>query len=126
MRERLNIEEIRVTDTELILQVNESADLAGMKATGQMLVDSSNFAFIYLMEKNDEYTYVVMAEGGWPLLKEGLAKELPFVMSNGVRQVVLDHANDELTYLIDNISGNSNYGEEMVTKVEAVFSPTHP
>lgn len=101
------------------LQVTEPINA---KPTGQVLVDSDAFAFIYIVEENEQYSYLTFGEAVWPNLVELLEKEQnPSIEMNGVL-VELEGFYDELTYLLFNIEGNSNYGDEFVERVEKAFA----
>ncbi|WP_042455322.1 UPF0738 family protein [Neobacillus dielmonensis] len=103
----------------VLLQAAEP--IKGFVPSGQILVDSEHFSFIYLMEDQADYTYIVLTEAIWPLLKLAMEQNLPVYIEHGEVQVELECFRDEMDYLITNIKGNSNYGNEMVSKVEAVF-----
>ncbi|HYK71897.1 MAG TPA: hypothetical protein VEV44_02035 [Pseudoneobacillus sp.] len=51
----------------------------------------------------------------------GLENSLSPVLFNQKETLPLPLFNEELEYLIENIRGNSNYGEAMVEKVESIF-----
>lgn len=122
MREKIQVEKvIRNEENEVILLVNNDFPVSEIIATGQMLVDSSELAFVYIVEKNESFIYVKLGQNTWPNLKEGLENNSQFKLSNGEETLELPNLREELMYLIDNIKGNSNYGEEMVTKVEECF-----
>lgn len=122
MREKIHVENvIRNEENEVILLVNNDFPVSEIIATGQMLVDSSELAFVYIVEKNESFVYVKLGENTWPILKEELESNSDFKLSNEKETSDLPNLREELMYLIDNIKGNSNYGEEMVTKVEACF-----
>lgn len=121
MNDVLNINHINFNRTELIFEMDSSKDLNNLKPSGQMLVDSAGFSFVYLLENNDSYTYIKIPEIYWNDLKEVLHRRIPVIVTNGKEKVYLEQFHEELTYLIENIKGNSNYGEEMVRKIEVVF-----
>ena len=122
MREKIHVEKvIRNEENDVILLVNNDFPVSEIITTGQMLVDSSELAFVYIVEKNDSFIYVKLGENTWPILKEELESNRNFKLSNGKQISELPNLREELLYLIDNIKGNSNYGEEMVTKVEECF-----
>jgi Family of unknown function (UPF0738) len=106
---------------ELLLEIDSNHKLTDLKASGQMLVDSDGCSFIYLLENADTYTYISIPETVWNDLKTAVSKNLPVIVTNGSEKIFLTNFQEELTYLIENIKGNSNYGEEMVNKVETVF-----
>ncbi|MDQ0153914.1 UPF0738 family protein [Robertmurraya andreesenii] len=110
-----------MSDNECLLQVGPEINLDGIIATGQMLVDSDECAFVYLLEKEQDYTYVIIQEPVWTDLKRVLAGNLRVFLGNEEERIELVNFLDELAYLIENIKGNSNYGEIMVAKVEEIF-----
>ncbi len=122
MKEKLQVLNAEMTDSKLILKVEESYPVNELSAKGQILVDSDAFAFIYLAEKGDQYVYIVMSKDIWPSLKQGLEAGAPIFLSNGLDNLELADWKEEMEYLIDNIEGNGNYGEEMERSVTAVFS----
>ncbi|WP_394235393.1 hypothetical protein [Niallia oryzisoli] len=109
------------SNNELQLELNSQDDLSGLKPSGQMLVDSEGLSFIYLLENDDAYTYISVPDTIWNTLKAVISDSLPVVVTNGREQLLLEQFQEELEYLIENIKGNSNYGEKMMNKVEAVF-----
>lgn len=106
---------------ELVLQVEEGASILEMKPMGQMLVDSDQLSFIYVVDKDDDYTYISIPEATWPKLKKTLENAAAVYITDQKEQLLLTDFHEELSYLIENIKGNSNYGEVMVEKVEALF-----
>lgn len=106
---------------ELVLHVEEGASILEMKPMGQMLVDSDQLAFIYVVDKDDDYTYISIPESTWPKLKNALENCTAIYITDQNEQLLLTDFHEELSYLIENIKGNSNYGEVMVEKVEALF-----
>jgi hypothetical protein len=122
MSKKLVINSVSVNNqTELQMEVDHDTSLNNYKASGQMLVDSDGLSFVYLLEKEDEYTYIVIPNTVWRDLKIALTEQLPVSLSNDSERLLLNQFHEELSYLIENIKGNSNYGEKMVDEVEAVF-----
>ncbi|WP_066054877.1 hypothetical protein [Robertmurraya korlensis] len=122
MREKIYVEKaIKTEKNEVVLLVNNDFPIKELKATGQVLVDSTELAFVYIVEKNESFSYIALSLTTWPILKEGLENHSEYKLSNGEETIALPNLHEELLYLIDNIKGNSNYGEEMVTKVEECF-----
>ncbi|MCM3707106.1 MULTISPECIES: UPF0738 family protein [Cytobacillus] len=121
MKQKLTIVNAEWVGNELILGI-ESRTVSGLTAMQQVLADSDNLSFIYIAEKNDDYTYISLPETVWPELKKALDGRLP-VYASDTNQARLELAgfHEELGDLIENIRGNSNYGDEMVEKVENVF-----
>jgi hypothetical protein len=122
MSEKLVINSVSVNNgTELQMEVDQQTSLNNYKASGQMLVDSDGLSFVYLLEKEEDYTYIVIPNTVWNELKTALTEQLPVYLSNQGERLLLNQFHEELSYLIENIKGNSNYGEKMVNEVEAVF-----
>ncbi len=119
MKQRITITHASITETMLRLEVSES--LTGLKPAGQILVDSDQYSFIYLMEEQEDYTYIVLPEPVWPFVKDAQDRLLPVQLIGPDQEIELIHFHDELSFIISNIKGNSNYGNEMVAKVEAIF-----
>ncbi|GHH98458.1 hypothetical protein [Neobacillus kokaensis] len=119
MKQRLTVSKASITETKLQLEVSES--LSGLIPAGQILVDSEQYSFIYLMEDQEDYTYIVLPEQIWSELKSALEQVLPVWLSGSDQELELLHFHDELGFIIGNIKGNSNYGKEMVEKVEEIF-----
>jgi Family of unknown function (UPF0738) len=119
MNKRITINKANFLDSKLYLHASES--ISGLSPAEQILVDSKEFSFVYLMENHEGYTYIEMNEPIWPLLKKGLEQKIPVLALFEDEQMELTNFNEELNDLINNIRGNSNYGAEMVTKVEEIF-----
>jgi len=119
MKKKILIQKAVLTDSKLILETDESIN--GLIPGEQILVDSDNSAFIYLMEDQEDYTYIVLSEDLWSYLKTANEQKLSVLVRSNKEQVELINFYDELEYILSNIKGNSNYGEELVTKVEEFF-----
>lgn len=121
MKKILKINQSLVNPPELVFAIDEAISLENVKASGQMLVDSAECSFVYLLENDEAYTYLKIPESLWNDLREALARNLRVTVINGKQKITLVNFLEELSYLIENIKGNSNYGEEMVQKVEVLF-----
>lgn len=123
MPNRIEVTESIWKDNALILS-GFAAGLEGeMKATGQMLVDSDHFAFVYVVEYKQAFYYAILQEQVWPQLKKALESKsrVPVFLSIGNRTLELAGIHEELSYLLGNIKDNANYGEEMEKKVIDAF-----
>jgi hypothetical protein len=119
MNKRITITKANFLDNKLFLQTSEP--ISGLSPAEQILVDSKEFSFVYLMENQEGYTYIDLKESIWPLLKKVMDQSIPVWILSRDTQLELTNFYEELTELINNIRGNSNYGAEMVTKVEKIF-----
>ncbi|MBD7938094.1 MULTISPECIES: UPF0738 family protein [Cytobacillus] len=106
---------------ELLLEIDSTLSVKDFEPREQMLVDSDHLSFIYITEKNDDYTYIMLHESLWQQLKQSLVVNGEVYLYDGKEKLKLPLFHEELQYLIENIRGNSNYGDEMVEKVEAMF-----
>ena len=88
---------------------------------GQIITDSDNMTFIYLMDNGENYSYVFFEQDVWPQLVDVMTSTDP-VLHWGDQQAVLHNFRDELEGLIYNIEGNSNYGEAFSRAVEQAFT----
>jgi hypothetical protein len=119
MQKRIIINSAYISDTNIIFEANET--VSGLIPRDQMLVDSDHFSFIYIMEKENEFTFLVLTESIWPLLNDALEDNLSVILTFNNEQIELTNFQEELANSISNIKGNGNYGEQMVEKVETVF-----
>src|SRR3954454_15564894 len=122
MSEKLVIHRVNVNNQkEIQMEVDQQISLNQYRASGQMLVDSDGLSFVYLLEKEEDYTYIVIPNTVWKELKIALTEQLPVYLSKQSERLLLNQLHEELSYLIENIKGNSNYGEKMVNEVETIF-----
>lgn len=87
----------------------------------QVLADSDNMSFVYIVEVNEQFMYVGLSDNMWPHLKNVLQDDKKVFLEVNKQVVELTAMKEELTYLISNIEGNVNYGDDMVARVEEVF-----
>jgi len=90
-------------------------------AGGQLITDSDNMAFVYLMDSQDGYTYVQFPKIVWPLLAVSLSSNQEPKIAWGESDIQLTNFREELEMLIFNIEGNHNYGAEFTEAVEEAF-----
>lgn len=121
MGKKVHVTSAKIANNKLVLNVDENIEFKNVVAKEQMLVDSDHISFVYILEVNEEFTYIVIPEAIWPTLKMAIEKSFTPVLFNQKEALPLPMFYEELEYLIDNIRGNSNYGEAMVEKVENTF-----
>jgi hypothetical protein len=93
----------------------------GLKPRNHMLVDSDNLEFLYILESDEDYVYVSIPHTVWPACKQMLDENKKAYVKVNETKIELEQMKEELEYLISNIEGNANYGEELVNNVEAIF-----
>ncbi|MHA7136097.1 hypothetical protein ACRTEV_02300 [Rossellomorea arthrocnemi] len=105
----------------LYLHTDQADLLQGTTAAGQIIADSDRYAFVYLAENEEEYVYLYLEESIWDELKKALQDKSAVIAKSDDYSLELDQFTEELDYLVTNIEGNGNYGDEMVKKVESIF-----
>ncbi|WP_157796188.1 UPF0738 family protein [Bacillus xiapuensis] len=121
MRKTIHFKRTSWSGNELQLHAEEPVSLANVTASGQMIVDSDNLAFVYLAEEQDDYIYLYIHEDTWGDLRKAWKDGADLVAAGRDAHLALTNWKEELSYLVSNIEGNSNYGEAMVATVENVF-----
>lgn len=102
--------------------VNETGEPLQIRSTGQMIVDSEDAAFIYLVEENNAYSHIRFPKQMWPSLADAVQQGTDIYLRNGAEHLHLHNFVEELQGLLFNIEGNSNYGEQFVAAVEEIFA----
>ncbi|MEG0386315.1 MAG: hypothetical protein RR642_16365 [Solibacillus sp.] len=122
MRKLHIIERVEMVDQQLHFILNEKEQHIQLQTTGQVIVDSDNETFLYIVEENNAYSYISFTKEIWPqLLQMVLSDQTPFLRLHD-RQIELTNFVEELSMLLFNIEGNGNYGEVFVVAVEQEFS----
>nr|WP_309101298.1 hypothetical protein [Fredinandcohnia onubensis] len=122
MQKRIEISEMNTSNNQLeLIAEKPNFDPAGLQASGQMLVDSDSLAFIYKLENEKEFIYVSLPSSIWPTLKNVISEKQKVILHLEENEIELIDIIPELEYLLQNIEGNTNYGNEMVELVEKTF-----
>ncbi|WP_375346452.1 hypothetical protein ACEWPB_05100 [Priestia megaterium] len=122
MHNRIDITTCVMKSNELHLKADPiETEIEQLEDTKQMLVDSDNMSFVYVVDINDQFMYVGLSDNIWANLKHVLHKDMKVFLEINKKVVELSAVKEELSYLISNIEGNVNYGDEMVARVEEVF-----
>lgn len=101
--------------------IQEQEPAESLEASGQMIADSDDPAFVYLLDTGTQYIYIRFEEPLWPSLTEALQHDgLPLLVW-GSQVMPLAAFQEELWMLLENIKGNNNYGELFQTAVEKAF-----
>lgn len=99
-----------------VLNVFTEADVENCTAVSQMIVDSDDFSFIYLLDNGVDYVRLHFVSETWEMLERYRNQKI--VLNETLE---LSNFYDELNYLISNIEGNNNYGKEFEAKVVETF-----
>ncbi|MHA7745342.1 UPF0738 family protein [Priestia aryabhattai] len=122
MHNRIDITTCVMKSNELHLKADPiETEIEQLEDTKQMLVDSDNMSFVYVVDINDQFMYVGLSDNIWANLKHVLHKDMKVFLEINREVIELSAVKEELSYLISNIEGNVNYGDEMVARVEEVF-----
>ena len=122
MHNRIDITTCVMKSNELHLKADPiETEIEQLEDTKQMLVDSDNMSFVYVVDINDQFMYVGLSDNIWANLKHVLHKDMKVFLEINKEVIELSAVKEELSYLISNIEGNVNYGDEMVARVEEVF-----
>ncbi|MCM3773543.1 MULTISPECIES: hypothetical protein [Priestia] len=122
MHNRIDITTCVMKSNELHLKADPiETEIEQLEDTKQMLVDSDNMSFVYVVDINDQFMYVGLSDNIWANLKHVLHKGMKVFLEINKEVIELSAVKEELSYLISNIEGNVNYGDEMVARVEEVF-----
>lgn len=111
---RIYVNEIKIKDDGIYCYSEDPTD--GLVEVGQMLVDSDNYGFAYLLDDGQSYDYLIFVQETWCMLHENRGKKL--IVND---DLVLEHFQEELDYILENVEGNNNYGKEFVSAVEETF-----
>ncbi|MET3407169.1 hypothetical protein ABIC59_004635 [Priestia aryabhattai] len=122
MHNRIDITTCVMKSNELHLKADPiETEIEQLEDTKQMLVDSDNMSFVYVVDINDQFMYVGLSDNIWANLKHVLHKDMKVFLEINKKVIELSAVKEELSYLVSNIEGNVNYGDEMVARVEEVF-----
>lgn len=94
-----------------------------LSPSSRLLVDSDGFAFVYILEDETGFHHIIFHQEMWSALYQALASKQPIVVE--LHQDVhmeLTHFQEEMDFLLENIKGNGNYGEEFEQAVRAAFN----
>lgn len=122
MQKKIYIKSLEQIDDALIFYA-ENTDIAvqELQPKQHMLVDSDNLAFLYILESEQGFVYVSIPHTVWPEWKQLQAEAQKAYVKVNEAMIELEGLQEELEYLIHNIEGNANYGEELVHQVETIF-----
>ncbi|KOS66730.1 hypothetical protein AEA09_18555 [Lysinibacillus contaminans] len=121
MRKIYTIESFSYENQQLYFSLNDNELNLQLKPAAQLIADSDDFSFIYLLDTGEFYQYLRFPPTIWTELVHILqTKQNPMLQ---VGTVVLELTNfyEELEMLVYNIEGNYNYGSEFVQAVEKHF-----
>lgn len=122
MRKSYSIENFKHVNDELYLILNEKVGNLHFQPANQVIADSDDFAFVYLVDTGDAYSYIRFPQVIWPQLVGILQREKDPMLTWGDQSMTLNGFYEELKMLVYNIEGNNNYGAEFSSAVEEAFA----
>ncbi|KOY82428.1 hypothetical protein I6G82_14720 [Lysinibacillus macroides] len=121
MRKIYTIETSNFEQDQLHFSLNDNEEKLQLKPAGQLIADSDDFAFVYLLDAGEDYHYLRFPLSSWENLVHILQKKENPILRIGEASIELTNFYDELEMLVYNIEGNFNYGAEFVQAVEQHF-----
>ncbi|WP_020059805.1 hypothetical protein [Bacillus sp. 123MFChir2] len=122
MQNKIQVKSVEHRENALIFCAENTELCAeGLKARSHVLVDSDNLSFLYILENETAFIYVSIPHTCWEEVKQAMKGDKTMFVRIQDVEIELEQMKEELEYLIGNIEGNANYGEELVNEVERVF-----
>ncbi|PEJ60802.1 hypothetical protein CN692_01555 [Bacillus sp. AFS002410] len=122
MRKMLEINGTIINEDGLFLLLDQSKlNLEQCSEVGTMIADSDESSLLYIIEEKEEFVYVTVPFEYWSDLKKASDQNLNVFLKVAEENLALNNWNDELSYLVQNVEGNFNYGEEFVKQIQSVF-----
>lgn len=121
MRKMVRVQNSGIIDGHIQFYIQEQEPAEALEAAGQMIADSDEPAFVYLVDTGTQYIYVRFEEPLWPAMTKALQKEELPLLVWGSQVLPLAAFQEELWMLLENIKDNNNYGEVFRTAVETAF-----
>lgn len=122
MRNVYLITQFDVVHNEIHFSLNEKKQLSQFQPTGQVLADSDNQAFLYIIDEQDAYSYLCFDQAIWPQLLQMVQLDQKAMLTMADGTLELTDFTDELKALLFNIEGNGNYGDSFVEMIEKAFA----
>ncbi|MEY8348474.1 hypothetical protein AALF16_09210 [Bacillus cereus] len=122
MQNKIQVKSVEERENALIFCAeNTEIQVEELKARNHVLVDSDHLSFLYILENEAAFIYVSIPHTCWEAMNSAMKSEKAMFVRVNNTEIELEQLKEEVEYLIENIEGNANYGEELVTAVEKVF-----
>lgn len=121
MRKMIRVQDSEITEERIQFFIQEQEPAEAIEASGQMIADSDEPAFVYLVDTGTQYIYIRFEEPLWPALTKALQRDSLPLLIWGSQVLPLVAFQEELWMLLENIKDNNNYGELFQTAVETAF-----
>ncbi|PRO64843.1 hypothetical protein [Alkalicoccus urumqiensis] len=117
----ITITKFEEEENKLTAKPDVTLPFQGLTPESHMLVDSDGGAFVYLLAHQEEFIHLRFEDHLWETLNTYRESEPAVFVKTGLSEVELTAFWEELSFLLDNIVGNHNYGKEFVESVERTF-----
>ncbi|WP_426980553.1 hypothetical protein [Bacillus pseudomycoides] len=122
MQNKIQVKSVEERENALIFCAeNIEIQVEELKARNHVLVDSDHLSFLYILENESAFIYVSIPHTYWEAMNGAMKSDKAMLVRVNNIEIELEQLKEEVEYLIENIEGNANYGEELVTAVEKVF-----
>ena len=121
MRKIYTIESFSFENQQLYFSLNDNESNLQLKPAALLIVESEDFAFVYLLDVGEDYHYLRFPPTMWTELLLILQTKQNPILQVGTEELELTNFYEELEMLVYNIEGNYNYGSEFVQAVEDYF-----
>ncbi|KFN01194.1 hypothetical protein D0U04_16105 [Bacillus clarus] len=122
MQNKIQVKSVEERENALIFCAeNTEVEVKELSARNHVLVDSDNLSFLYILENESSFIYVSIPHTCWEAMYDAMKKDKAMYIRVNDVEIELEQLKEEVEYLVGNIEGNANYGEELVTAVEKVF-----
>jgi hypothetical protein len=121
MRKIIEVKELIINDRGLNINIENQVNIKECSEVGTMIADSDQNSLLYIIEENEEFVYISIPSRYWNVLKQALDEENPVFLQNEENSIQLNQWNDELSFIVQNVEGNLNYGAEFVEQIQNVF-----
>ncbi|WP_059104004.1 hypothetical protein [Shouchella shacheensis] len=123
--EKLIVSQIEIEEETSTVHIEGEIDpnlVSRLRAGERILVDSDDYAFIYMLEDEERYFYLRFEQVVWPALSEAYKKRSAlYAKLDENTRLALVEVHNELDFLLENIDGNGNYGEAFEQAVKEAF-----
>ncbi|MBO1578093.1 hypothetical protein [Bacillus sp. XF8] len=122
MQNKIQVKSVEERENALIFCAeNTEIQVEELTARNHVLVDSDHLSFLYILENESAFIYVSIPHTCWEAMHSAMKNDKAMFVRVNNTEIELEQLKEEVEYLIENIEGNANYGEELVTAVEKVF-----
>ncbi|ANU27776.1 hypothetical protein [Planococcus versutus] len=121
MHKLVKVNKTQIANNNIEFIIEEMEPTESLEASGQMLADANNEAFIYLLDTGTDYIYVQFGLHTWPALTKALQQKNVPLLLWGKQIMPLAEFHEKLQMLVESIEANDTYSESFRKAVEKTF-----